>query len=235
MNKIALWSLLALLIVACGKDPEKTMVVTGNIAGLKKGTLYLQKIQDSSLVALDSLEISGDGKFSFQTTLDSPELFYLYLKKEDKNDYNDRISFFGEAGTITINTQWNAFEGKAKISGSKTQEKLEEYRQVMSKFNTRNLELVQASSRPEYREDSIAMDSLNQLNEKNILRGYLYALNFALNNKDSEVAPFIALTEVPDANKKYLDSIYNALTPEVANSKYGRALSDYLQSRQDEE
>ncbi|NNF18824.1 MAG: DUF4369 domain-containing protein [Flavobacteriaceae bacterium] len=235
MNKLALWSLLTLLIVACGKDPEKTMVVTGNVAGLKKGTLYLQKIQDSSLVALDSMEISGDGKFSFETSLESPELFYLYLEKEDRNDFNDRISFFGEAGTITVNTQWNAFEGKAKISGSKTHEKLEEYRNNMSRFNTRNLEIIQTASKPEYREDSIAMDSLNQLNEKNILRGYLYALNFALNNKDSEVAPFIALTEVPDANKKYLDSIYGSLTPEVADSKYGRALSEYLQSRQEEE
>ena len=80
------------------------MTVTGNIKGLKKGMLYLQKIPDSTLISIDSLRIDGDGSFTFKTELESPEIFYLYLKKEDNNVINDRITFFGEPGTITINT-----------------------------------------------------------------------------------------------------------------------------------
>jgi len=205
------------------------MTVTGNVKGLKKGTLYLQHIPDSTLIAIDSLEIEGDGNFSFKTELESPEVFYLYLNKKDNNDINDRITFFGEPGTITITTSWNTFDTQAKIEGSKTHKKLEEYRKVMSRFNTQNLEILRAAYDPEMQKDSLAMDSIQKVSDKIILRGYLYALNFAINNKDSYIAPYIAITEVADANIKYLDSIYSILTPEVADSKYGRALGSYLE------
>jgi len=204
------------------------MFVTGKVKGLKKGTLYLQQVPDSTLVTIDSLEINGDGEFSFKTKLESPEIFYLYLDKKDNNDINDRITFFGEAGNITINTSWNTFDTNVKIEGSATQKKLEEYRKTMSKFNKRGLEIMQSATNSEVPIDSLQWDSIQKLTNKNIQRSYLYALNFALNNKDSYVAPYIALTEVSDANIKYLDSINNSLTPEVASSKYGKALKNFL-------
>ena len=204
------------------------MFVTGKVKGLKKGTLYLQQVPDSTLVTIDSLEINGDGEFSFKTKLESPEIFYLYLNKKDNNDINDRITFFGEPGNITINTNWNTFDTNVKIEGSATQKKLEEYRNTMTKFNKRGLEIMQGATNSEVPIDSLQWDSIQKLTNKNIQRSYLYALNFALNNKDSYVAPYIALTEVSDANIKYLDSINNSLTPEVASSKYGKALKNFL-------
>lgn len=204
------------------------MIVTGNVKGLKKGTLYLQHIPDSTLVSIDSLEIKGDGTFRFETSLQSPEIFFLYLNKEDNNEFNDRITFFGEPGTITINTSWNTFETKAAIDGSETHKKMEEYQEIMNKFHTQSLELIRASADPDIQTDSIAMDSLQKRSDKVILRGYLYTLNFALNNKDSYLSPYLALTEVANANPVYLDSIYQSLTPEVAGSKYGIKLKEYL-------
>lgn len=218
------------ILTSCGtKDTENTMTVTGKVKGLKKGTLYLQHIPDTSLVVIDSLKIEGDGNFTFKTELDSPEIFYLYLNKKDNNDVNDRITFFGEPGTITINTNWNTFDTKAKIEGSESHKKLEEYRKVMSRFNTTNLEIMRAVYDPETPKDSLTQDSIQKASDRNLRRGYLFALNFALNNKESHIAPYIALKEVPDANKIYLDSINNSLSPEVANGKYGRALQEYLE------
>lgn len=229
MQKLFILSVLSFLIFSCGpSDTENTMTITGQVKGLKKGTLYLQKIPDSTLVTLDSLVIEGDGNFVFKTEVESPEIFYLYLDKRDNNDINDRITFFGEPGTISIKTAWQTFDTKAKISGSKTNEKLDEYRKVMSRFNTTNLELMKIAVNTEMMLDSIQLDSLQKLSDKNVQRGYAFALNFALNNKDSHIAPYIALTEVPDANIKYLDSIYNSLNSEVADSKYGRALKNHL-------
>ena len=218
------------ILASCGtKDTENTMTVTGKVKGLKKGTLYLQHIPDTSLVVIDSLKIEGDGNFTFKTELDSPEIFYFYLNKKDNNDINDRITFFGEPGIITINTNWNTFDTKAKIEGSESHKKLEEYRKVMSRFNTTNLEIMRAVYDPETPKDSLTQDSIQKASDRNLRRGYLFALNFALNNKESHIAPYIALKEVPDANKIYLDSINNSLSPEVANGKYGRALQEYLE------
>ena len=231
MKKFISYLIVSLVLVGCTESEEENkMIVTGNIKGLKKGTLYLQHIPDTALVNVDSLEIQGDGRFEFETALQSPEIFFLYLDKADNNEFNDRITFFGEPGTISINTSWNTFETKAVIDGSETQKKMEEYQEIMNKFHTQSLELMRAAADPDIQADSTALDSVQKRSDKVVLRGYLYTLNFALNNKDSYLTPYLALTEVANANPVYLDSIYNSLTPEVAESKYGIKLKEYLQA-----
>ncbi|MCK5441016.1 MAG: DUF4369 domain-containing protein [Maribacter sp.] len=229
MKQILLFGLFAFFLISCSEDTSNMMTVSGKVKGLKKGTLYLQSLPDSTLITLDSLKVDGDGSFSFKTKLESPEIFYLYLNKKDNNDINDRITFFGEPGHITINTSWNTFDTNAKIEGSETHQKLEEYRKTMTRFNKKNLEIMQSAMNTENPLDSLQLDSIQRLSDKNIQRGYAFALSFALNNKDSYIAPYIALTEVPDANVKYLDSVNNSLSTEVANSKYGKALNNFLE------
>jgi hypothetical protein len=231
--KKALYLFTLLLIVAsCEEnDPAKTMTVSGQVKGLKKGTLYLQHVPDTVLIIVDSLQINGDGNFSFKTELESPEIFYLYLNKKDNNDINDRITFFGEPGAITINTYWNTFDTQAEIKGSKTNDRYNEYLKTMSRFNKKNLEFMQASIGSMAPLDSVQLDSLQRLSDKNIQKGYAFALNFALNNLDSPLAPYIAVNEVSDANLKYLDSIHNSMSAEVATSKYGVRLTKLIEER----
>ena len=119
------------------------MNVVGTVQGLRKGKLYLQKIEDTLLVNVDSTEITGNADFNFKTALTTPEVFYLYLDKEDGDSLNDRILFFGEPGTIEINTLLKTFESSAKIKGSKNQELLQEYKGFMRKFDDKNLSLYQ--------------------------------------------------------------------------------------------
>ena len=54
------------------------MIIQGQIKGLKKGTLYLQKMKDTILVSVDSVQINGDGNFILSDEVESPEV-YLYL------------------------------------------------------------------------------------------------------------------------------------------------------------
>ncbi len=229
MKRILFVLLLGIAVLACEKSTENTMTVSGNIKGLKKGTLYLQQFKDSTLVVLDSLKIQGDGKFSFAAEVENPEVFYLYLNKKDNNDINDRITFFGEPGNIVINTAWNTFDTNVEISGSKSHEKLLEFQEMASKFNIKELFLVQQASSPEIQEDSVALDSLQRLINQNTISRYRYALNFGLNNGDSYATPYIMITEVSEANPKYLDSIYKSLSPEVASSKYGKEFKAFLE------
>lgn len=231
MKNIFTSFLILVFLSSCGGDTENTMTVTGKIKGLKKGTLYFQHVVDTALVSIDSLLIEGDGSFEFKTEIESPELFYLYLNKKDNNDINDRLTFFGEPGIINITTNWNTFDLNAKINGSASHDKFEEYQKVMSEVNKRSLELMQTASNAENPLTAKALDSLELVNNKNIKRGYIYAINFAINNKDSYVAPYIALKEIPDANIKYLDSIAQVLTPDVAASKYGKELQEFLKEK----
>ena len=77
MKKIIAICAMAVLVLSCSSKKEGNMIVQGQIKGLKKGTLYLQKMQDTILVSVDSLKLLGDDKFSLTHNVDTPEMFYL--------------------------------------------------------------------------------------------------------------------------------------------------------------
>lgn len=204
------------------------MTVSGTIDGLKKGSLYLQIFEDSTLVTLDSLELRGDGAFSFSEDVEQPEVFYLYLDKADNNDINDRITFFGEKGEINIQTAWNTFDSNAKIQGSKSHEKFQEFQDMLSKFNMVDLELMKESIQEGVGQDSLQIDSLIRLSDTNLKRKYRYIMNFAFNNLDTPVTPYVIMTQAQDANPKYLDSLVKSMPDSISQSKYGKALTAYV-------
>jgi len=56
-----------------------------------------------------------------------------------------------------------------------------------------------------------------------------------LTNSGSEAAPYIALTELYDANIKLLDTINKSLSEKVKNSTYGKRLDAYITEIQNKE
>lgn len=231
MKRFIISAVCTLSLLGCSESGKEELRVEGQVKGLKKGTLYLQQVQDTVLVTLDSVEIGEQGVFQLSAKIQEPDLFYVYLNKADNNDINDRISFFSEPGIVNVQTRWNSFDTDAEISGSELHAKFEEYRNNQSRFHVQELEVAQAMTTLNLPEEQAKMDSLETVLNRVALRSYLYALNFALNNKDSELAPFIACTEVADANPKYLDSIYRVLSPEIAGSKYGKQLNEILKKK----
>lgn len=210
------------------------MHVTGTIDGLRKGTLYLQKVQDTALVNIDSFKIEKDKPFSLGDDIDSAELYYLYLDKEDGDSLNDRIQFFGEKGEITINTLLKTFESSAQISGSENQVLFKDYQSMLRKFNNKSLDLVKAyvledSLSVEEREAKFSLES-----DRLLKRRYLFALNYANNHTDKEISAYIGLFEVNDANPKFLDSLYSKMSENVKNSTYGVEFGKYLTSIKEE-
>ena len=210
------------------------MHVSGRVDGLRNGTLFLQKVLDSTLVNIDSIVINGNPEFNFKTKIESPEIYYLYLNKDDGDTLNDRVMFFAEKGEIIINTLLKTFESSAKVSGSENQELLQEYRKISRQFNAKNLEYIKAYiNNAKSSNDSRSSDSIQKEMDNLLKRRYLYALNFAITHGDNVIAPYIALTEVSDANIKYLDTVASKLTEEVKSSKYGKLLIDLIANRKD--
>ena len=233
LNKALSLLLLVLITVSCGKEIENNFTLKGKIKGLKKGVVYLQKDGDSSVIDLDSLVISGQPEFTLTTNLEEPILLYLKLFKNDGEEHY--IPFFAEQGITEINSTLKNFNFDAKIIGSKQQTLLEEYLGIMSQFNNQNLELIEATFNAQQVNDSIVSDSLNRLSNSLLRRKYSYTIQFALNNKDSEIAPYFALYEIPAANPIYIDSVYNGLTESIKTSFYGKKLSDVIANRKTEE
>ena len=230
LNNVPSLIILLLIAVSCGKDKEANFTLNGKVKGLKKGIVYLQKDGDSSAVNLDSVIVTGTEEFSLKTYLDEPILLYLKLFKNDGEEHY--IPFFAAKGITEINSTLDNFQFNAKISGSRQQELLDEYLKVMSRFNNQNLELIANNFKAQKDNDSIASDSLNKQSERLIKRKYSYTIQFAMNNKDSEIAPYLALYEIPSANPFFIDSVYNGLTDNIKKSYYGKKLGEIVSGRE---
>ena len=223
--------LICILIVSCVKE-KHDFTLKGYVKGLKKGTVYLQKQQDSLIVSIDSLEITGNSNFELHTDLAEPEILFLRL---DKNDLDEGVVvFFADKGVTEINSTLKNFNFDAKVNGSKQQKVLEDYLLVMSKFNDQNLELIKEEFDARKENDSAGITNLENNYNNLIKRKYLYTINFAVNNKDSEVAPYLALSEIPNTSIKYLETIYDALDETIKASKYGKLLNETIQLRKEE-
>ncbi len=230
LNKALSLIILVLIVVSCGKESEANFTLKGSVKGLKKGVVYLQKNGDStSIIDLDSMAITGQPEFTLQTNIDEPIVLYLKLFKNDGEEHY--IPFFADKGITEIKTTLKSFNFDAKITGSKQQELLNEYTDIMSKFNNQNLELIEANFLAQKANDSITSDSINMLSQKLRKRKYSYTIQFALNNKDNAIAPYLALYEIPSANPIYIDSVYNGLTEDIKNSFYGKKLSEVISNR----
>ena len=231
--KFSILSFLSLLLfVACDKkETNGNLHITGNIKGLKKGTLYIQKIVDTSLVVVDTIKIDGNSNFVSNLEIKSPEMYYLFLDRGVTNSLDNNLSFFAEAGNITIETSLDYFLSDSKITGSKNQDKYDEFKKVIARFNDENLTLMENKFRAYKNKNSKKVDSIETKQNTNLKRRYLYVTNFALNNKDFEIAPYLALSEIADINLKYLDTIEKAMTPKVAQSIYGKKLKKFLDER----
>lgn len=225
MKKTLFLLVLIFLTIACSKR-QPDLTVKGKIEGLKKGTIYLKKANDSLLINVDSLVINGNSEFELYSDLESPELFILHLNKNSAED--ERISFFADKGITEINTTLKNFAFDAKISGSEQQKVYEEYKTLISKINGLNLDLIKENFDAQKENKLEKLDSIQAKYNNNIKRKYLYTVNFALNNKDSEVAPYLALTELYNAKIKFLDTINNSLSQKVKSSKYGKELQSYI-------
>ena len=77
------------------------MNINLSIDGFKKGNVYLQKIQDSALVNIDSVFVQNGDIIKLKHKISSPEIFYINLDiSNSEKSKLDKIII-----TIEINTK----------------------------------------------------------------------------------------------------------------------------------
>ena len=232
MKKIIVVLVVSILMIACSSEKDGNMVVEGTIKGLKKGTLYLQKMNDTAIISIDSVNVLGDGNFRLTDNVESPVMYYLTY---DGNANDKRILFFGGKGNITINDNMNTFGFSPEIIGSPNQLVLDKFLKINNQFKNQRLEFIKKEFDARQSKNTDLIENLEKDYNKMIRRKYLYTTNFALSNSDSEASAYIALTELYDANIKLLDTINKKLSMDVKNSVYGKRLDKYISKIKSEE
>lgn len=228
---------LVLLTIACNKTIEKegNLHLTGTVEGLKKGNIYVQQLKDTNLVIIDTIKFEGKSSFDTKFSIDEPQMLYLYLDRGQTNSIDNNLSFFAEPGEMTFKTTLKEFYANAKFTGSKNQEVYEKYLSIKTNLGNENAELLAKELKNLKKKDPNSAVKIESEKEKLIIRKYLYTANFAVVNGKSEVAPYIALTEIPDANLKLMDTIQKSMSPKVAKSKYGKRLTEWINERKQNE
>ncbi len=222
-------------LISCSKKEEhadKNLHISGNIEGLKQGTLYIKHIKDSLIETLDSIVINGNSNFESHIKIAEPELLYLFLDRGTTNSLDNSVEFFAEPGNLKLNTTLKEFYSKLKVEGSENHKLYEEFKSYKSRFNDENLKLIEARFKNEKIKSQKLADSIEQEYTKLLKRMYLYTANFAVNHSDKEIAPFIALSEISNANLNLLDTIEKSMTQKIKNSLYGKKLSSFIKERQ---
>ena len=229
-----LLSILVVLIsfIGCSTETE-TMKISGNVNGLKKGVILLQKFEDTVLVTVDSVVVDGNSDFQFSEKVESPEIYYLYVRLKDGTLYDDRITFFGENGDLNIQTNLKNFGSAARISGSKNDSLLRNYDILKQRFVSKNLELIEQRLKLKAKNSDSLANDIDKKQQSLISNKYFATINFAMNNSDYEVAPYLVLSEAYNSNIKYLDTVYNELSQKVKNSKYGKELESFIKNRKE--
>jgi hypothetical protein len=227
MNKRILIFLLVLGVLACESKPPD-FVIEGRIDGLKKGKIYLQKIQDTAIINIDSVEFYNTNQFRIERELEFPEVMYLQLQRDTIETTDNFIAFFADKGKLTIKAELDEFMF-AEVEGDyANQIKFTEYSEIIKRFGDQKLDLIKAEIDARKNLNQEKLDSVNAAYNKMNKRRYLFAINFAIGHPDLEVSPYIVINQAEYISTNYLDTIYQALDNKIRKSYYGSKLKELI-------
>jgi hypothetical protein len=216
---------------SCNDSNSNNFSVSGTVDGIKVGKIYLQRLQDSILIDVDSALFDGNSNYTLMTDLDQTEIMYLHLDVKDGTELNDRLLFFAEDTTMTINSSWDKFVKDAVISGSKNQDIYTVYKKNSDHLNKVYTDLAKRSMSLTDETRTVAIsDSINTAYDKYLRKKVLYAINYAQLHKEKEVSPYILVSEASEANPILLDSVYQKMPKKIQTTVYGKQLSELIKS-----
>ena len=109
--------------VVSAQTSKSALNLTGNVAGVNQGKVYLQKFDNKMFFTIDSSEIK-DGKFKFSKVLELPELYGVTLDKAKAPFY-----LFLENAPVNLNLDTAAYYRNTTVTGSKEQDLFTAYKQ----------------------------------------------------------------------------------------------------------
>lgn len=216
--------IIVIILASCSNNNE--LILDVEIKDLKKGKLFLTKHNDSVFQPIDSFNVNGQKNIVFKHELNEPQFLFLNLFTNESYEPLS-LSFFAEKGQIKLVTSLEKYGYELKVTGSKNDSIYRKYLKLNKKFNDEKIDLIKKSfeKRKSQENDSVIIidDLLLKLNK----RQFLHNANYVIRNKNYEISPYLAITDLKDS-KIILDTVYKSLSDKVLKSKYSLILKSLL-------
>jgi peroxiredoxin len=204
---------------------NKVFIINGKIQGLPVGNfLYLSHKWEDKLIT-DSIKITGD-EFKFKGETSEPNMYWLYTNPSSQQF----LVFFIDGGEIKISGNYSTFTQSQIIAGT-SQDIYMKYLKINGNLENIKNQLTMDFQAAQQQGNQQRMVELQQQYMK--LRGEFMdsVAVFILNNNNSVVSAY-ALFNVSqeDPQITYMEQLFSKFTSEVQKSKFGKLVSDKVNS-----
>ncbi|MGE4586070.1 MAG: redoxin domain-containing protein [Mangrovibacterium sp.] len=224
MRNFALLFVVIGLLVSC-QSGSTGYRISGTIAGLDSGQVFLVKVKENKPVTLDTAAIT-EGRFRFEGNAGFPEMHYLRLGKRDYF-----AQFFLENASYKVIAYKDSLQA-TRVSGSPETEifnaYLDELNIIGRKMNQYRKEYAQASAARNQQEiERVRIDMEATADNMTV-----FTKNFVRENKSSVVAPFITLSQLaPQLEYDELKGLVESFDGNLAQSVYVIRLNELLKEQ----
>ena len=213
MKKLFPIILFVMVLAACQSNSTK-YTVSGTIAGLDSGVVYLVKAQAGQPLVVDTAKLVG-GKFTFKGSAGLPELSFLRLNERDYF-----AQFFLENANIKVESYKDSLRA-TKVTGSETTDIFNTYVDEVTNLGKKIREYQTQYSQAAASGNQDEMDKIRIDIEAASDNMEVYAKNFVREHSSSVVGPFIALSQLGNRLEyAELKSLVDGFDPKLAESEY---------------
>lgn len=228
MKKTLLLLALVLVLVSCKKLAEGEYEITGNVKGMKTGTVYLEKQSPMGMGTqpVDTVKII-DGKFVIKGKTKETEISFIQIEK-----LQGKIPFILEGGEIeitvdkdslfkskTVGTYSNDEFTKFNDESNKIQKRLQK---KVTEFQNKNMAIINEAQK---NNDTLTMSKLRdeyEFIQKDITD---YTFTYPKTHPKSFIS--VLIIQMMVNNPKYakeIEPLYNSLDESLKKTKPGKSI-----------
>lgn len=209
--------------------------ITSDGLPLLYGAVTLGGTQPGPLWVIDGVRM-GRPPLSIRTL--APQIREVNVLKFSKAT---KYGAQGVAGVIEINTNFEDsnnignYKRSFELKGKRNIELIKEFNIYEEQFMSERDKLVDKRKVLIELNEFEKVDSIQKLIDALLFKSYLFTANFAINNSEYEVAPYLATKKIPDARLEILETIEKELSDKVKKTHYGKLFQKLLKRRKTSE
>lgn len=214
-------SAIGLFLASCNSADQYKL--TGKVAGMTEGKVYLSKAQDNKLVKLDST-VLGENGFSFEGTVESPEMYYIELEGQ-----KGAIQLFLENSVISVDANLENLR-EAKVVGSANNDVIVAFGESQKSIQEKQQAMYQEYQKAMQSKNQTAADSIRGEFDKSEEAKNAANIEFVKANANIVAAGFIAQRISGQMEVKEMEDLYNVLGENAKLSSYGVKINEKIET-----